>query len=64
MEKIKDQSISEQIAIKEMKKHALWSLPTDSEVSEWYDLNINHPDETASSAIYKFRLWLKERLQS
>jgi excinuclease UvrABC ATPase subunit len=44
-----------------IKKHARWSLPTDSEVGEWYDLNIDS-ETSASSAIYKFRLWLKEQL--
>lgn len=47
----------------ELASKGIIELPTDKETSEWYDLNINHPDETASSAIYKFRFWLKERLQ-
>lgn len=39
-------------------------LPNDNEVSEWFDLNISNDKEkpcSASSAIYKFRSWLKER---
>jgi len=39
-------------------------LPTDSEVEKWYDMNISEMDEcSASSAIYKFRLYLKERFE-
>lgn len=34
-------------------------LPTDKECDDWYDLNIDN--DSASSAIYKFRLWLKDR---
>ena len=64
MEKIKEKTCSELIAEKEIKKHALWSLPTDAECEEWYDLNIDESIATVSSSIYKFRLWLKERLQS
>lgn len=38
------------------------SLPTDSDVEKWFDENIGvNSDCSASSAIYKFRLWLKER---
>jgi len=36
-------------------------LPNDSETEEWFDININD-DCSASSAIYKFRLWLADRL--
>jgi len=38
--------------------------PTDKEVNDWYDINIgNDPDNpcSASSAIYKYRLWLRDR---
>jgi hypothetical protein len=35
-------------------------MPSDKEVSEWYELNIDN--DSASSAIYKFRMWLKERV--
>ena len=34
-------------------------LPTDEEVGEWFDINIDN--DSASSAIYKFRLWLNDR---
>lgn len=39
-------------------------LPTDEEVEKWYTENITRTDGkecSASSAIYKFRLWLNER---
>jgi hypothetical protein len=36
------------------------NLPTDEETQKWFDENIAK-DCSASSAIYKFRLWLKER---
>ena len=41
-------------------------LPNDEETAKWFDENIDYDghliDRTsASSAIYKFRLWLKER---
>ena len=36
------------------------NLPTDDETQKWFDENIAK-DCSASSAIYKFRLWLKER---
>lgn len=39
-------------------------LPNDQECAEWYDINIgNDPEKpcSASSGIYKFREWLKER---
>ena len=39
-------------------------VPTDQEVKDWYDANIGNDPEnpcSASSAIYKFRQWLKER---
>ncbi len=35
-------------------------IPTDIETNAWFDLLISK-DCSASSAIYKFRLWLKER---
>ncbi len=35
-------------------------MPTDDECSVWYTNNIG-ADCSASSGIYKFRLWLKER---
>jgi hypothetical protein len=39
------------------------SLPSDGETEKWFDENIGvNSDCSASSAIYKFRLWLKERL--
>ena len=37
----------------------IYKLPTDEEVAAWYDETIL-PDCSASSAIYLFRLWLKE----
>jgi hypothetical protein len=37
-------------------------LPTDEEVAQWYDANIDDDIATVSSSIYKFRLWLKDRL--
>lgn len=37
-------------------------LPCDEETSQWFDENIGSlNDHSASSAIYKFRMWLKER---
>lgn len=38
-------------------------LPSDEECEKWYDENIDK-DCSASSGIYKFRLWLKERLKT
>ena len=38
-------------------------LPTDEEVGNWFTENIDMGC-SASSGIYKFRLWLKERLHS
>lgn len=43
-----------------MEAYAKETLPTDEEVTKWWDENIN--DDSAGSAVYKFRLWLKERL--
>lgn len=37
-------------------------LPTDEEVAQWYDLNIDPNDSTVSSSIYKFRLFLKDNI--
>lgn len=34
--------------------------PTDKEVEQWFKDNISE-DCSASSAIYKFRIWLKDR---
>ena len=36
------------------------SLPHDDECEKWFNENIDK-DCSASSAVYKFRLWLKER---
>lgn len=37
-------------------------LPNDKEVDQWFEENIGTVNDcSASSAIYKFRLWLKER---
>jgi len=36
-------------------------LPNDSETEEWFDENVDK-NCSASSAIYKFRLWLADRL--
>lgn len=41
------------------KPHVSSSLPSDNEVEDWFVLNIDN--DSASSAIYKFRLWLQER---
>lgn len=38
-------------------------LPTDKEVEDWYNLNIDENTATVSSSIYKFRLFLKEHLE-
>lgn len=35
-------------------------LPTDSETIAWYEDNIGTSEFSASSAIYKFRLWLND----
>lgn len=38
------------------------SLPSDGETEKWFEENIGIVNDcSASSAIYKFRLWLKER---
>lgn len=37
-------------------------FPNDKEVKEWFEENID--GDSASSAIYKFRLFLKERLKA
>lgn len=38
------------------------SLPSDGETEKWFEKNIGIVNDcSASSAIYKFRLWLKER---
>lgn len=39
---------------------SITSLPTDAQVKDWFDENIEK-DCSASSAIYKFRIWLKQR---
>ena len=37
-------------------------LPTDEETEKWFEDNIGISNDcSASSAIFKFRLWLKER---
>ena len=38
-------------------------LPTDEEVAKWYEENIDESTATVSSSIYKFRLWLKDRVK-
>jgi hypothetical protein len=39
-------------------------IPTDEESEKWYEENIGiNNDCSASSAIYKFRLWLRDRLK-
>jgi len=39
-------------------------LPDDEETSKWFDENIGtNEDCSASSAIYKFRVWLNERMK-
>ena len=41
------------------------SLPSDGETEKWFEENIGTVNDcSASSAIYKFRLWLKERGKS
>lgn len=35
-------------------------LPTDEEVSKWYDLTIDPNNASVSSSIYKFRLYMKD----
>ena len=44
---------------KSFKKCCELLLPTDAECEAWHDLNID--GDSASSAIYKFRLWLNDR---
>ena len=62
-----DRSVSlteEEEWIKEAEKLYEKCFPTDKEVEKWFDENIGYDKEkpcSASSAIYKFRLWLKER---
>lgn len=36
-------------------------LPTDAETEQWFADNID--GDSASSAIYKFRLWLKDEFE-
>lgn len=39
-------------------------LPSDEETAQWFEDNIGIVNDcSASSAIYKFRLWLKDRQQ-
>ncbi len=38
-------------------------LPTDEEVAKWYADNIDEKIATVSSSIYKFRLWLNDRIK-
>lgn len=40
------------------------AMPTDKEVQEWWDLNIGDYTASASSSIYKYRLWIKERIEA
>lgn len=47
--------MKEQITIDEL-------LPSDAEVEQWYTDNIDEDIATVSSSIYKFRLYLKDRL--
>lgn len=54
------QIVEKDNAIKAMKQHATNVLPSDKETETWFDENIAEGC-SASSAIYKFRLWLKER---
>jgi hypothetical protein len=37
-------------------------LPSDAEVEQWYADNIDEGTATVSSSIFKFRLWLADRL--
>lgn len=55
---------NEHVALQLMRaKEKLDSLPSDEEVSVFFDTAIPLPNECSStSAIYKFRLWLKDRL--
>lgn len=54
---------NEHMAIQlQMAGEKLEILPDDDEVSEWFDLWIGEGC-SASSGIYKFRNWLKERMQ-
>lgn len=47
------------------KANVMPSLPSDSETEKWFIENIGvNNDCSASSAIYKFRLWLKERFKN
>ena len=44
------------------KQDVMLSLPSDGETEKWFKENIGIVNDcSASSAIYKFRLWLKER---
>ncbi len=43
-----------------VKPNAVIELPSDEDVEKWYIDNIDK-DCSASSAIYKFRLWLKHK---
>jgi len=45
--------------VSQMQLPVIVNLPTDEEVAEWFGINID--GDSASSAIYKFRLWLNER---
>lgn len=44
----------------EQEKATGLGLPTDDEVTDWWAHHISD-DVSASSAVYKFRLWLKDR---
>lgn len=44
------------------KEELISFLPTNAETEKWFEDNIGIVNDcSASSAIYKFRLWLKER---
>jgi hypothetical protein len=47
-----------------MKVELLKLLPTDKETEEWFDENIGTKNDcSASSAVYKFRVWLNQRIK-
>jgi hypothetical protein len=57
-------SINRMLAGYEAQKtdHKAFSLPSDGETEKWFEENIGINNEcSASSAIHKFRLWLKNK---
>ena len=55
---------SQNVAIQlTIEREKLDIVPDDEETAKWFDENIGENEDcSASSAIYKFRVWLNERM--